>query len=118
MPLLLNELATQPRPVTLVLDDYQAVTNPVCSELLAFFVERLPTTCQMVVSTRVHSPIPLARLRARGQLAELGVAELRFTVEEAAALLHERLGLALEPSDVAVSISAPKAGRPVCTWPR
>ena len=102
MPLLLNELAAEPRPAILVLDDYQAVTNPDCHELLALFIERLPATLHLVVATRIHPPIPLARLWARGQLAELGAADLRFTLEEAAALLNDRLELLLDRSDVAM----------------
>ena len=58
MPLLLNELAAEPRPAILVLDDYQAVTNPDCHELLALFIERLPATLHLVVATRIHPPIP------------------------------------------------------------
>jgi LuxR family transcriptional regulator, maltose regulon positive regulatory protein len=102
LPLLLNELAAHPHPVILVLDDYQTVTNPVCHELLALFTERLPATLHLVVATRVHPPIPLARLRARGQLAELDATDLRFTAHEATELLNERLGLGLDPSDVAI----------------
>ena len=85
-----------------MLDDYQAVTNPDWHELLALFIERLPATLHLVVATRIHPPIPLARLWARGQLAELGAANLRFTLEEAAALLNDRLELLLDRSDVAM----------------
>jgi ATP/maltotriose-dependent transcriptional regulator MalT len=49
--------------VILVLDDYQAVTNPDCQKQLALFIERLPATLHLVVATRIHPPIPLARLR-------------------------------------------------------
>ena len=112
MPLLLNELAAEPRSAILVLDDYQAVTNPDCHELLALFIERLPATLHLVVATRIHPPIPLARLRARGQLAELGAADLRFTLEEATALLNDRLGLApLDRSDVAMLHTSPRTPR-------
>ena len=83
MPLLLNELAAEPCPAILVLDDYQAVTNPDCHELLALFIERLPATLDLVVATRILPPIPLAQLRARGQLAELGAPDLLFTLPAA-----------------------------------
>ena len=87
----------------LVLDDYQAVTNPDCHELLALFIERLPATLHLVVATRIHPPIPLARLWARGQLwPSWAPADLRFTLEEAAALLNDRLELLLDCSDVAM----------------
>jgi ATP/maltotriose-dependent transcriptional regulator MalT len=65
--------AAEPRPVILVLDDYQAVTNPDCHEQLALFIEHLSATLHLVVATRIHPPIPLARLRARGQLAAVAL---------------------------------------------
>ena len=55
----------------------------------------------MVLATRVDPPLPLARLRARGELLEVRAADLRFTGEEAAAYLNGPMGLALTEHDVA-----------------
>jgi LuxR family transcriptional regulator, maltose regulon positive regulatory protein len=88
---LVNELAAQPGPdeVLLVIDDYHLVSSGPVHASVAFLLENLPPGLCVVVSSRASPPLPLARLRARGQLAELRVAELRFTPEEAAALLGE-----------------------------
>src|SRR5215469_5845909 len=91
---LINELAADPGPdeVVLVLDDYHLVDAGPVHESVAFLLENLPPGLRVVVSSRADPPLPLARLRARGQLAELRAADLRFTPEEAAALLGETAG--------------------------
>jgi LuxR family maltose regulon positive regulatory protein len=83
---LVNELAADPGPdeVLLVLDDYHLVDSGPVHESVAFLLENLPPGLRVVVSGRADPPLPLARLRARGQLAELRAADLRFTPEEAA----------------------------------
>ena len=91
---LINELAADPAPdeVLLVLDDYHLVDSGSVHESVALLLENLPPGLRVVVSGRADPPLPLARLRARGQLAELRAADLRFTSEEAAALLGEAAG--------------------------
>jgi LuxR family transcriptional regulator, maltose regulon positive regulatory protein len=100
---LINELAAQPGggEVVLVLDDYHLVDAGPVHESVAFLLENLPPGLHLVVSSRADPPLPLARLRARGQLAELRAAELRFTPEEAAALLGEAAGPGLPGTAVA-----------------
>jgi len=99
----INELAAQPADgeVLLVLDDYHLVDSGPVHESVAFLLENLPPGLRVVVSSRADPPLPLARLRARGQLAELRAAELRFTPEEAAALLGEAAGSGLTGTAVA-----------------
>jgi LuxR family transcriptional regulator, maltose regulon positive regulatory protein len=91
---LINELATDPGPdeVLLVLDDYHLVDSGPVHESVAFLLENLPPGLRVVMAGRADPPLPLARLRARGQLAELREAGLRFTLEEAAAFLGETAG--------------------------
>ena len=86
---LINELAARPGDggVVLVLDDYHLIDSGPVHESVAFLLENLPPGLHLVVSSRADPPLPLARLRARGQLAELRAAELRFTTGEGAALL-------------------------------
>ena len=86
---LINELAVQPGQdgVLLILDDYHLIDSGPVHESVAFLLENLPPGLHLVVSSRADPPLPLARLRARGQLAELRAAELRFTAGEGAALL-------------------------------
>src|SRR5258708_12459119 len=96
---LINELAADPGAdeVLLVLDDYHLVDPGPVHESVAFLLENLPPGLRVVVSGRADPPLPLARLRARGQLAELRAADLRFTGDEAAALLGEAAGPGLPP---------------------
>jgi LuxR family transcriptional regulator, maltose regulon positive regulatory protein len=103
---LINELAGQPgddEPV-LILDDYHLIDAEQVHESLSFLLEHLPPGLQLVLASRSDPPLPLGRLRARGQLAEVRAAELRFTADEAAALLQrvaEGAGTALSGADVA-----------------
>jgi LuxR family transcriptional regulator, maltose regulon positive regulatory protein len=94
---LINELAADPGPdeVLLVLDDYHLIDSEPVHASVAFLLENLPPGLRVVVSSRADPPLPLARLRARGQLAELGTADLRFTTDEAAGLLREAIGAEL-----------------------
>jgi LuxR family transcriptional regulator, maltose regulon positive regulatory protein len=96
---LINELAADPGPdeVLLVLDDYHLVDSGPVHESVAFLLENLLPGLRVAVSGRADPPLPLARLRARGQLTELRAADLRFTGEEAAALLAEAAGPDLPP---------------------
>src|SRR5690348_4557257 len=55
----------------------------------------------LVIATREDPPLPLARLRARGQLTELRAADLRFTPAEAAEFLTQVMGLSLSAADIA-----------------
>ena len=104
---LINELAADPGPdeVLLVLDDYHLVNSGPVHESVAFLLENLPPGLRVVVSSRADPPLPLARLRARGQLAELRAADLRFTSEEAAALLGEAAGPGLPGTAVTALVA-------------
>jgi LuxR family transcriptional regulator, maltose regulon positive regulatory protein len=108
---LINELAADPGPdeVLLVLDDYHLVDSGPVHESVAFLLENLPPGLRVVLSSRADPPLPLARLRARGQLAELRAADLRFTGEEAAALLGETAGPGL-PTVAAEALTARTEG--------
>jgi LuxR family transcriptional regulator, maltose regulon positive regulatory protein len=100
LPQLLNELATIGSELVIVLDDYHLISNPVCHQTLAFFIDHLPANVHLMMATRVDPPLPLARLRGRGELAEIRIAELGFTNAEAATLLNDAMGLELESQDV------------------
>ena len=108
---LINQLAAQPGrdEVLLVLDDYHLIDDGPVHESVAFLLENLPPGLLLVLSGRADPPLPLARLRARGQLAELRTAELRFTTEEAAALLGAAAGPAL-PDPAVVALTARTEG--------
>lgn len=97
----LNELATAPDGVWLVLDDYHLVDDPDVRGGMVFLLEHLPPHAHVVVSTRADPDLPLSRWRVRGELVEIRAAELRFTPDEAAAYLNEVAGLDLTAEDVA-----------------
>jgi LuxR family transcriptional regulator, maltose regulon positive regulatory protein len=101
LPLLINELAKLTEPVVLVLDDCQVITEPDCHDQLAFLLLHLPPTVQLVLLTRADPPLPLGRVRATGELAEIGAHELRFAPAHAAELVAAVAGIALSPADLA-----------------
>jgi len=98
---LLNDITTIPSDVVLVLDDYQVLDARPVDDALAFLVEHQPPQLHLVVATREDPALPLARLRARGQLTELRAADLRFTPSEAADFLNLVMGLNLTADDIA-----------------
>ena len=71
----------------LVLDDYHLIEAEQVHAPLEFLVEHLPPGLHLVLASRSDPPLPLARLRAGRQLAELRAAKLRFTAGEAGFLL-------------------------------
>ena len=97
----INELAAASEEAVLVLDDYHLVEAPPVHHSLAFLLDRLPAQLRLVLATRSDPPLPLARLRAGGQLAEVREADLRFTLPETAALLRAATGLQLPDESVA-----------------
>ena len=100
---LINELAAQPgeEEIVLVLDDYHLVDAQPVYASLAFLLEHLPQGLRLVLAGRADPPLPLARMRARGQLTELRAPDMRFTPEETAALLGEAIGADLPGAAVA-----------------
>jgi LuxR family maltose regulon positive regulatory protein len=100
LPLLLNDLSRVASPLVLVLDDYHLVTETACHQTLGFFLDHLPASVHLMLATRVDPPLPLARMRAKRELVEIRIEELRFTAEEAFALLNTSMGLRLTADDV------------------
>ncbi len=102
---LVNELARageqEPKKQWIVvLDDYHAIGASEVHEALTFLLDHLPDHLHLVMATRSDPPLPLARLRSRGQLSELRAAELRFTPAEAGEFLNRVMGLELTTADV------------------
>ena len=98
---LLNELQTVPDELVLVLDDYHVIEAGEVHEGVAFLLDHLPSQFHLVIATRVDPPLPLARLRARGELVEVRAADLRFGPDEAATYLGDVMGLTLTAGQVA-----------------
>jgi LuxR family maltose regulon positive regulatory protein len=98
-----NELVTVPGrdAISLVLDDYHLIEAAAVQGSVGLLLERLPPGLRLVLASRADPPLPLARLRARGQLAELRAADLRFTLAETAAFVREATGAELPAASVA-----------------
>jgi LuxR family transcriptional regulator, maltose regulon positive regulatory protein len=100
LPGLLNQLSTARSPLFLVLDDYHLITNSACHQTLGYFLDHLPAGVHVALSGRTDPPLPLPRMRVSGDMAEIRVADLQFTGEEASALLNGEMGLQLAADDV------------------
>src|SRR4051794_827621 len=98
LPVLLNELAATTAPHVLVLDDFHVLADPRIHEAVEFLIAYLPASLRVVVAGRADPPLPIARLRARGDLTELRAEQLRFRPDEAAALLSSVAGGDLQRS--------------------
>jgi LuxR family maltose regulon positive regulatory protein len=98
---LLNEIVTIPDDFVLVLDDYHLIEAQPIDHAIDFLLERSPPQMHLVITTREDPNLPLARFRARGQLTEIRVADLRFTASEAAGFLNQTMGLNLTEENIA-----------------
>ncbi len=98
---LLNEMAGVPGRVVLILDDFHLLDAKPILDGIAFLVERLPPQIHLIIATRSDPLLPLSRLRGRGQMSELRTDDLRFSMDEAAAILSEAMGVQLSCEDVA-----------------
>jgi LuxR family transcriptional regulator, maltose regulon positive regulatory protein len=98
---LLNEIGAISHQFVLVLDDYHLIDAQPIHQGMAFLLDHLPPRMHLVIASRADPPLPLSRLRARGELAELRATDLRFTVAEAAGFLNQVMGLQLLVRDVA-----------------
>ena len=98
LPRLVNELTDQGE-VVLILDDFHRLSGAALDSM-AWFIEHAPSSLQLVLSTRIEPALPLASLRAHGELVELRLGDLRFTPGETDEFLNGCLGLGLERQDV------------------
>ena len=98
---LINDVANDASPFVLVLDDYHVIESPLIHRHVAFLLEHQPPQMHVMILTREDPPLPLSRLRARGQVAEIRQADLQFTLEETADFLRQAVRLELDQGDVA-----------------
>jgi len=100
VPRLGSALWTISSPVVLVLDDVHLLDNRECLAALSALADHVPAGSRLVLAGRARPPLPIARLRAEGRIAEIGPGDLSLTREEAAALLRDA-GVAVGDADVA-----------------
>ena len=99
LPRLVNDLDGQ-GAITLILDDFHRLSGALARASVVWFIDHAPPGLQLVLASRTEPVLPVAALRAHGDLLELRAGDLRFTSEEADAFLNGRLGLDLTPEDV------------------
>jgi LuxR family maltose regulon positive regulatory protein len=101
LTLLINDLTARSEKSLLVLDDYHTIETETIHQALTFFVDHMPLAMHLVITSRSDPNLPLARLRANGQVNELRSADLRFTLAETAQFLEQMSGLSLTAAEVA-----------------
>lgn len=99
--LVINALDALQQESVLILVDYHSIETLSIPRNLTFLLDHLPTKFHLVIASRTDPPLPLSRLRARHQLVELRVDDLRFTIAEAATFLNDAMGLHLTADDIA-----------------
>lgn len=100
MTLLINDLVEIECKVILVLDDYHVIDTSQIDDALLFFIDHLPPEIHLIIATRDDPQLPLARLRARGQLTELRATDLRFTPAEVNYFFRKVVGFDLSQEDI------------------
>src|SRR5919198_1467660 len=98
---LINDLDVLAGPTVVALDDYHVIEGAAVHEAVTFLLDNLPPHVTLAMTTRADPPLPLSRLRARGELVEVRAADLRFTTEEAEGFLNDVMELQLDPALVA-----------------
>ncbi|SES83346.1 hypothetical protein [Anaerobranca gottschalkii] len=102
---LLNELMEREGIMYLVLDDYHLITNSEIHQGMAYFIENLPPNLHLVVTTRSLPPWPLAKWRAKEKLLEVGVNQLKFTIEEISTMLKLYDNLLLKDEEIEILLT-------------
>ena len=119
VPLLLNELESATDAVVLVLDDFHLLSDPRVHEGVEFLLAYLPASMRLVVAGRTDPPLPLPRLRARGELTEIRAEDLRFSVARGRSARGDPSGTSSWTTRRCTGcVSGPRGGRPGCSSPR
>ncbi len=97
---LINHMVGESEPFVLILDDYQFIHSQDVHKAVSFLLEKIPACMHLVIATRSDPPISLALLRARNQLVEIRMSDLRFSSEESTAFLQQVMALNLSMEDL------------------
>lgn len=100
LPHVVNDIVRLDSDIVVVLDDYHSITDRAVHDSMSRLIDWSPPQLRLVIVTRADPPLPIARLRARGDLLEVRAEELRFTRGESGELLTAALHLNLAPADV------------------
>jgi LuxR family maltose regulon positive regulatory protein len=99
---LINDIAGLDFHIMLVLDDYHVISHPEIHEALGYLVDHQPHQMHLVITSREDPPLPLPRLRARGEMAEIRMHDLRFSLYETSQFLSHSMKLDLESEVISV----------------
>jgi LuxR family transcriptional regulator, maltose regulon positive regulatory protein len=102
LDILVNDLVQIPEPIVLVLEDYHVIQTGSIHQSISYLLDHLPPNVHLVLISRAEPPLPLARLRVRGQLVEIRTNDLRFTNEETDEFLNRSMRLNLDFEKVAL----------------
>jgi LuxR family maltose regulon positive regulatory protein len=102
---LINHLAQQKHPFYLILDDFHLIQDRTVLHVVNFLLENRPPSLHLVIATRADPPLPLSNMRARSEILELRLADLRFDISEASNFLKRTMGIQITPMDVEVITS-------------
>ncbi|NJD60183.1 MAG: hypothetical protein FIA98_12385 [Anaerolineae bacterium] len=97
---MINQLDSIGKPICVVLDDYHIIQDKQVHQAVSFLIEQRPVSLHLVIATRADPPLSLARLRARSDLLEMRMSDLRFNTEEAADFLIRTMGIQVSSDDV------------------
>ena len=100
---IVNQIAAEEKRIALILDDFHLIQTKEIHDALVYLIDHIPLNMHLIISGRADPPLQLARLRARGEMAEIRAADLRFSVEEGRSLLNQVHGLDI-PNDDIVSL--------------
>ncbi|HSF83452.1 MAG TPA: LuxR C-terminal-related transcriptional regulator [Anaerolineales bacterium] len=100
--LLINELSVAADQIVLILDDYHTIHNQSNHDFMSYLIDHQPQQLHLVIVSRADPPLPLARLRARGQLTELRQLDLAMTRAEVSQFLHKLMDLEISPQELQV----------------
>ena len=98
---LINQIASNPTDIILVLDDYHVIDSPSVDDAISFLLSHIPHQMHLVISTRTDPSLPLSALRAQRHMAEIRLPDLRFTQDEIATLLNQATGMNLPAENIA-----------------
>ncbi|MEM7344990.1 MAG: LuxR C-terminal-related transcriptional regulator, partial [Chloroflexota bacterium] len=100
MKVFISDLTAVSGLTLLVLDDYHLIESLEIDEAMAFLLDHTPPNLHLVIITRSDPSFPISRLRARDQLTEVRLGDLRFTEEEAASFLKDTMHITVSPAQV------------------
>ena len=97
----INDAAAVSTPFFLILDDYHVIESAEIDQAMDFIIENMPPAMTLIITSRSDPGFPIARRRARAELIELRVNDLRFTEDEAAQFIQQTTNLDLSLSQIA-----------------